>query len=158
MGLLSLHVPRHRLTSLQRMHERNDSRLGHSLHLAIRLAYYQLPPGVLPESHPELPPNAHASVVTFALLFVTFTPSCLARASISTRFLDETACDILESESVTVLPTIIDGPHSAAKVRLCIKSMSISRVLCTRNALWPEGIMWRVFLLEPYPIYGHQRQ
>ena len=31
----------------------------------------------------------------FALPFVTFTPSCFARATISIRFLEETACAIL---------------------------------------------------------------
>ena len=30
----------------------------------------------------------------------------------------------------------------------------MSRALWTRKALWPEGIMWRVFLLLPYPIFG----
>lgn len=35
------------------------------------------------------------SVVILALPFVTLTPSCLARATISIRFLDETACAIL---------------------------------------------------------------
>ena len=35
------------------------------------------------------------SVVTLALAFVTFTPSCFAFAIISTLFLDETECEIL---------------------------------------------------------------
>lgn len=45
-----------------------------------------------------------------------------------------------------------EGTYSAAKVLLCIRSRSTSAGLCTRKALWPEGIMWRVFLLEPNPI------
>ena len=45
-----------------------------------------------------------------------------------------------------------EGTHSAAKVLLCIRRRSTSAGLCTRKALWPEGIRWRVFLLEPYPI------
>ena len=40
-------------------------------------------------------PLAHDSVEIFALELVTLTPSCLARATISIRFLDETACAIL---------------------------------------------------------------
>lgn len=43
--------------------------------------------------------------------------------------------------------------YSAAKVLLCMRSRSTSPGLCTRKALWPEGIKWRVFLLEPYPIW-----
>ncbi len=39
--------------------------------------------------------------------------------------------------------------YSAAKVLLCISRRSTSPVLCTRKALWPEGMRWRVFLLEP---------
>lgn len=43
--------------------------------------------------------------------------------------------------------------YSAAYVRLCIKRISTSLTLLTRNALWPDGIIWRVFLFEPNPIY-----
>jgi len=39
------------------------------------------------------------SVVTRAFAFVTFTPSCFARATISILFLDETACEILNRVS-----------------------------------------------------------
>jgi hypothetical protein len=46
--------------------------------------------------------------------------------------------------------------YSAAKVLLCMRRSSTSRVLLTRKALWPDGIMWRVFLLEPNPIYNLQ--
>ena len=35
------------------------------------------------------------SVVTLAFAFVTLTPNCLAFATISTLFLDDTACEIL---------------------------------------------------------------
>ena len=42
--------------------------------------------------------DAYDSTVTFALPFVTFTPSALARAMMSIRFRDETACAILEGE------------------------------------------------------------
>jgi hypothetical protein len=35
---------------------------------------------------------------------------------------------------------------------LCIRRSSTSRTLLTRKALWPEGIMCLVFLLEPKPI------
>jgi hypothetical protein len=39
-----------------------------------------------------------------------------------------------------------------------MRRRSTSRELLTRNALWPEGIRWRVFLLEPYPICKYVRQ
>jgi hypothetical protein len=45
-----------------------------------------------------------------------------------------------------------NGTNSAAKVLLCMRRRSTSLVLLTRKALWPEGIMWRVFLFEPKPI------
>ena len=38
----------------------------------------------------------YTSVVTLAFGFVTLTPSCFARATISILFLDETACEILD--------------------------------------------------------------
>jgi len=79
----------------------------------------------------------HDSVAILALPLVTLTPSCFARETISIRFLDETACAI-----------------SAAYVLLCMRRSSRSRVLFTRNDLCPEGIMWRVFLLLPKPIFG----
>jgi hypothetical protein len=79
----------------------------------------------------------HDSVVTFALPFVTLTPSAFAFARILTRFLDDTACAI-----------------SAAYVLLCMRSRSTSFGLWTRKARWPEGIMCRVFLFEPKPIYN----
>ena len=47
------------------------------------------------------------------------------------------------------LPLCIRCAYSAAYVLLCISRRSRSRVLLTRNALWPDGIMWRVFLLLP---------
>jgi hypothetical protein len=78
----------------------------------------------------------HDSVVTLALPFVTLTPSAFAFAKISTRFLDDTACAI-----------------SAAYVLLCMRRRSTSFGLWTRKARWPEGIMCRVFLFEPKPIY-----
>lgn len=37
-----------------------------------------------------------------------------------------------------------------------MRSKSTSVGLWTRKALWPEGIKWRVFLLEPYPICAIQ--
>lgn len=40
------------------------------------------------------------SVVTLAFAFVTFTPSCFAFATISTLFLDDTACEILVAVSI----------------------------------------------------------
>ena len=43
--------------------------------------------------------------------------------------------------------------YSAAKVLLCMRRRSTSAGLLTTKALWPEGIMWRVFLFEPNPIY-----
>lgn len=42
------------------------------------------------------------SVVTFAFPFVTLTPNCLAFAKISTRFREETACEILKQVFVSV--------------------------------------------------------
>ena len=42
--------------------------------------------------------------------------------------------------------------YSAAYVLLCMSSKSTSPGLLTTKALWPEGIMWRVLRLEPYPI------
>lgn len=39
--------------------------------------------------------------------------------------------------------------YSAAKVLLCMRRRSTSAGLWTRKALWPEGMRWRVFLLEP---------
>jgi len=54
----------------------------------------------------------HDSVVTLALPLVTLTPSALAFARISTRFLDDTACAI-----------------SAAYVLLCMRRRSTSLVL-----------------------------
>ena len=39
---------------------------------------------------------AYDSVEILAFAFVTFTPSCFARATICIRFLDETACAILQ--------------------------------------------------------------
>jgi hypothetical protein len=41
------------------------------------------------------------------------------------------------------------GTYSAAYVRLCMSRSSTSLGFWTRNALWPEGIRWRVFLLLP---------
>jgi len=79
--------------------------------------------------------HIYALVVTLALGLVTLTPRALAFAMMSTRFRLETACAI-----------------SAAYVRLCMRRSSTSRGLLTRNALWPEGIMCLVFLLEPKPI------
>ena len=49
-------------------------------------------------------------------------------------------------------PTLRSTTYSAAKVLLCMRRRSTSRVLLTRKALWPEGIMWRVFLFDPKPI------
>lgn len=72
------------------------------------------------------------SVVTFAFAFVTFTPSCLALATMSILLRADTACAI-----------------SAAYRRLCIRRRSTSRTLLTRNALWPDGVRWRVFLFDP---------
>ena len=40
--------------------------------------------------------SVYASTVSLPFGFVTFTPNCLARAIISTRFLDDTECAILE--------------------------------------------------------------
>jgi hypothetical protein len=37
---------------------------------------------------------------------------------------------------------------------LCMSRISTSLGLWTRKALWPEGIMCRVFLFEPKPICG----
>ena len=103
------------------------------------------------------PPQA--SVVTLALAFVTLTPNCFAFATMSTLFLDETACEILEKWSVChfalwngyrkVEAEGHSSTYSAAKVLLCIKRRSTSDGLWTRKALWPEGIKWRVFLFEP---------
>lgn len=43
--------------------------------------------------------------------------------------------------------------------RPCMPQQSASTIpLLTTNALWPLGIMWRVFLLEPYPICEAFRQ
>ena len=95
------------------------------------------------------------SVVTLALAFVTLTPSCFAFATISTLFFDETACEILPLVSIA-LPWVdhVDWvAYSAAKVVLCMRRRSTSLMLLTTKALCPEGIMCRVFLFEPYPIY-----
>ena len=55
-----------------------------------------------PQRHYAL---AHASTVTLALGFVTLTPSCFARASMSTRFREETECAILRVVRMTALWT-----------------------------------------------------
>lgn len=44
---------------------------------------------------PNFPKPFYTSVVTFALAFVTLTPSCFARAMMSIRFLEETLWAIL---------------------------------------------------------------
>ena len=44
----------------------------------------------------------HDSTVTLALGFVTFTPSAFALAMMSILFLDDTACDILSNNSVSM--------------------------------------------------------
>jgi hypothetical protein len=61
-----------------------------------------------------------------------FTPKIFALSTISTLFLLLTPCAI-----------------DAAYLPLCMSKSSSSERLWTRNSLWPEGIMWRVFLLEP---------
>lgn len=107
----------------------------------------------------------YTSVVMRALGFVTLTPSSFARWTISILFLDETACEILLIVRIfayclvgcVASDTGVDrrrGSYSAAKVLLCIRRRSTSRVLLTRKALWPEGIMWRVFLFDPNPIWS----
>lgn len=88
---------------------------------------------------------------------MTLTPSSLARAIMSTLFLDETACAILYYVSPWYMIRVMGRTNSAAKVLLCMRRRSTSRVLLTRKALWPEGIMWRVFLLDPKPIYTHHQ-
>lgn len=50
------------------------------------------------------------------------------------------------------------GTYSAANVLLCMRRRSTSRVLLTRKALCPDGVRWRVFLLEPKPIYVLHQQ
>lgn len=61
-------------------------------------------------------------------------------------------------DPVSISPTFLQPDlkitYSAAKVLLCIRRRSTSRTLLTRKALWPEGIMWRVFLFDPKPIYS----
>ena len=106
---------------------------------------------------PKRNPAPYTSTVTLALGFVTLTPSSLARAIISTLFLDETACAILSYVSPCYWSEYVDRTNSAANVLLCMRRRSTSRVLLTRKALWPEGIMWRVFLLEPKPICTHHQ-
>jgi len=92
----------------------------------------------------------HDSVVTLAFAFVTFTPSCFARAMISSRFRAETACAILPRLlAATTLLQKSNFTHSAANVWLCMRRRSTSLAFLTRKALWPEGIRCRVFLLEP---------
>lgn len=56
---------------------------------------------------------AHDSVVILALPLVTLTPSCLARATISILFLEETACAILHTCQISV------GGCEAEKNILC---------------------------------------
>ena len=51
--------------------------------------------------------HPHDSVVSLALPFVTLTPSCFALDTISTLFLDETACAILFLLSVTQIRPLI---------------------------------------------------
>lgn len=97
------------------------------------------------------------SVVILALGFVTLTPSCFARVMISILFLDETAWEILIQVSL-VGYSMNACTYSAANVLLCMRRRSTSRTLLTRKALWPEGIMWRVFLLDPKPIYIRYQQ
>lgn len=57
---------------------------------------------------------AHDSVVTFALAFVTLTPNCFAFARISTRFRDDTACEILLGEGPVSFKSHISGAACAA--------------------------------------------
>ena len=47
------------------------------------------------------------------------------------------------------MPRKGEKTYSAAWVRLCIRRSSTSLALLTTKALWPEGIMYLVFLLEP---------
>lgn len=46
---------------------------------------------------PRIPKYPYDSVLTLALPFVTFTPNCFARPTISIRFLAETEWEILAS-------------------------------------------------------------
>lgn len=101
---------------------------------------------------------AYTSVVTLALELVTLTPSCLARAMMSTRFLEETPWAILQTCQLMLCVPYwkfrssrfnVGKTYSAAKVRLCMSKSSTSPTLLTRKALWPEGIMYFVRLLDP---------
>ena len=90
---------------------------------------------------------------------MTLTPNIFAFATISTLFLDETACEILLVVSILYLLAHKQSKtersmatYSAANVLLCMRRRSMSLRLWTTKALWPEGIRWRVFLFEPYPI------
>jgi hypothetical protein len=120
---------------------------------------------------PPRSPFLYDSVLTRAWPFVTFTPNCLALAMISMRFRAETACEILHN-MLTWLPQCTEGGKRTPRRRSgCasgggrhrgLGSVSFPILyptpcgsiipLWTRKALWPLGIMWRVFLLEPYPI------
>lgn len=78
----------------------------------------------------------HDSVVTLALALVTFTPSCFALATISTRFLDDTAWAILvDVSSWSCSSRSCRVTYSAAYVLLCIRRRSTSDGLLTTKAL-----------------------
>lgn len=84
---------------------------------------------------------------------------------ISTRLAEETAWPILIGEKVIRYDrrnrdynlcfnrNEYGETYSAAYVRLCINNSSTSLGFWTRKTLCPDGIIWRVFLLLPYPIY-----
>jgi hypothetical protein len=69
-------------------------------------------------SHACSPTVSHDSVVTFALPFVTLTPSCFALWMMSTRLREETECEIsaantrLSEVLLVLIPAPVDRSYA----------------------------------------------
>ena len=77
---------------------------------------------ILSQFYQSFPP-IHDSVVTLAFAFVTLTPNCFALAMISTLFLDETACAILNLVRYCRLD--VEGEEELMRGLLCDISLVV---------------------------------